>query len=206
MSSLPAHHQDAAGDRLMRVRVTLKGRPIRSYVFKQEQVLIGRNPEADLFLDNPGVSRDHLRLERASNGDYVLQDVGSANGTLLNDQPVTSKRLYDQDVIQIGKFALMISYEIDPRGSESTNRKAMPTADDGTMVLSSADLENMLKKAHAPEVKPLKGPWPEGIGSAAGGIDKATARRIRAYVGVALALGAVFGAGTTFAIMHFLKH
>ena len=192
--------RSTADDRVLRISITLKGRPVRSYVFKKEQLVIGRSPDADVFLDNPGVSREHLRLERARNGDYVLQDVGSANGTLLNDQPVTSKRLYDKDVIQIGKFSLQISYEYDRRG-EISNRKLNPGVEDGTMVLSSAELQEMIKKAHAAEGEALKGPWPNGQGAP----TKAEVRRARVQRIITFALGVLVGAGGMFAIQHYFK-
>lgn len=200
MSTVPARQEQDAGERLLRIRVTLKGRPIRSQVFTKEHVVIGRSPDADLFLDNPGVSREHLRLERARNGDYVLQDVGSANGTLLNDQPVTSKRLLDNDVIQIGKFSLIISYEDDRRHREALNRALQPSADDGTMVLSAAELDVMIKKAHAAENDPVKGPWPDAQA------NKGAARVNRIHTLVAFVLGTLFGAAVTFLVVKFLRH
>src|SRR5262245_15317410 len=82
--------------RALKIRLSLKGRPIKAYVFNQDCVLIGRNPEADVVLDNPGISRDHLKIERAGNG-YFVEDLNSANGTFVNDQRVQKQYLANED-------------------------------------------------------------------------------------------------------------
>ena len=204
MGNFAARYAPEADNVLMRVRVTLKGRPIRSFVFNQEHVKIGRNPEADIFLDNPGVSRDHLQLERSRNGDYVMQDVGSANGTLINEMPATSTRINDQDVIQIGKFSLHVSYETDRRGLAEDEKGVLPTVEDGTMVLSTADLNKLIAKAQEAETD---------AASTQGGIsnpytamtEKAAAVRQRWITTGVFAAGAIVGATAMYFIARFLK-
>lgn len=65
-------------------------------------VRIGREDDNDLVLLDEGVSRRHARVER--NGDaWLLMDVGSRNGTLLNGQPVSGvKRLKNGDLLKLG--------------------------------------------------------------------------------------------------------
>lgn len=204
MGNNAARYAPEADNVLMRVRVTLKGRPIRSYVFNQERVKIGRNPEADIFLDNPGVSRDHLQLERSRNGDYVMQDVGSANGTLINEKPATSTRINDQDVIQIGKFSLHVSYETDRRGTADDERGTMPTIEDGTMVLSTVDLHKMITKAH--EAETVAASQQGGVSNPYTAMtEKAAAARQRWITIGVFAAGAIVGAATMFFISRLLK-
>ena len=88
---------------LLRVRLSLKGRPIKTYTFDQKDVSIGRDPESDICLDNAGISRLHARIERTAGG-YVIEDLGSANGTYLNEQPVRREFIGHDDVVQIGKL------------------------------------------------------------------------------------------------------
>jgi pSer/pThr/pTyr-binding forkhead associated (FHA) protein len=108
----------------------LKGRPIKTYTFNKEVITVGRNPEADVFLDNPGVSRDHFKLEMTSRGFYAVEDLGSANGTFLNDQPIKREYLMNNDVIHVGKFSLWVNYEEDRRGTED-DRKRVPSSSRG---------------------------------------------------------------------------
>ena len=66
---------------------------------------IGRAPDADLFLDDVTVSREHALLERQADGTHV-RDLDSLNGTYVNRQRVDEARLADGDELQIGKYRL----------------------------------------------------------------------------------------------------
>jgi len=63
---------------------------------------IGRDPNNELVLPDDGVSRRHARIERRSDR-IVLMDVGSTNGTLLNDAELSGiVELRTGDRIQVG--------------------------------------------------------------------------------------------------------
>ncbi|HET9232609.1 MAG TPA: FHA domain-containing protein [Candidatus Eisenbacteria bacterium] len=132
-----------SGKRLLKIRLSLKGRPIKTFTFNKEVITVGRNPEADIFLDNPGVSRDHLKLEMTSRGFYAVEDLGSANGTFLNDQPIKREYLMNNDVVRVSKFSLWVNYEEDRRSLSSSGR-TNPHAFEGTTVLSTDELEEMM--------------------------------------------------------------
>ena len=65
---------------------------------------IGRDSENDLVFENLSISRRHAQIERASDGTYYLKDLGSTNGTLVNDQRlgVDPRPLAEDDRITIG--------------------------------------------------------------------------------------------------------
>src|SRR5687767_4417640 len=84
-----------SAERIVKVRVTLKGRPVRTYVFNKDIVSVGRNPEADIFLDNPGISRDHMQIVATPYGTYRVEDLNSANGTFVNDVLANNQTLQD---------------------------------------------------------------------------------------------------------------
>lgn len=138
-------------NRLLKIRVSLKGRPVKSYTFQQDEVTVGRNPEADIFLDNPGVSRNHVKLEMTTKGMYAAEDLGSANGTFLNDQLIKREFLMNNDVLRVGKYTLWIAYEEDRRGSPDGHAKPAPEAYEGTMVLSTEDLERIVDSSREAE-------------------------------------------------------
>jgi pSer/pThr/pTyr-binding forkhead associated (FHA) protein len=139
-----------SGKRLLKVRLSLKGRPIKTFTFNKEVITVGRNPEADVFLDNPGVSRDHLKLEMTSRGFYAVEDLGSANGTFLNDQPIKREYLMNNDVVRVGKFSLWVNYEEDRRTLSGSGR-LHPQVFEGTTVLSTDELEEMMHNAQESE-------------------------------------------------------
>jgi pSer/pThr/pTyr-binding forkhead associated (FHA) protein len=70
-----------------------------------EQMTIGRSPEAEIFLDDVTVSRNHALLVRRRDGLYI-DDLGSLNGTYVNRRRIESHRLQNGDELQIGKYKL----------------------------------------------------------------------------------------------------
>ncbi len=70
-----------------------------------EAVDIGRDPACGFQVDNDLVSRRHARIEW-TDGRYRIADLGSTNGTFVNDQRVTERDLVDGDRISIGKAML----------------------------------------------------------------------------------------------------
>jgi hypothetical protein len=81
------------------------GRAGESFPLEGERIAIGRRPDADIFLDDVTVSRDHALLVQRG-GEYHLDDCGSLNGTYVNRRRVDSHRLEDGDELQIGKYKL----------------------------------------------------------------------------------------------------
>jgi pSer/pThr/pTyr-binding forkhead associated (FHA) protein len=71
----------------------------------QSETTIGRSPDCGIFLDDVTVSRKHAVL-RQRNGDFVVEDQGSLNGTFVNRKRVESAQLEDGDELQIGKYRL----------------------------------------------------------------------------------------------------
>jgi len=68
--------------------------------------ILGRAPEASVWIDVPGVSRHHARLVVAGQ-DATVQDLGSKNGTFIGEEPVTSpRRLADGDQIRLGPVVI----------------------------------------------------------------------------------------------------
>ncbi len=77
----------------------------RSWLVEKEKVIIGRGEDCDVVLRERQVSRRHAqvrRLDSAASLTYVLEDLGSRNGTCLNGREVTEPCiLQDGDEIQI---------------------------------------------------------------------------------------------------------
>ncbi len=137
--------------RFLMIQVSLKGRALRTYSFTSECVSVGRDPESDVVLDNPGVSRNHLEFEWTSAG-YVVKDLGSANGTYLNDEPLSRDHVSDDDVIRVGKFSLSISLT-DKRAADHGESHAPTTAVEGTTVLSRDQLARVIESSKAEEAQ-----------------------------------------------------
>jgi diguanylate cyclase (GGDEF)-like protein len=62
---------------------------------------VGRGAACDIRIDDGSVSRHHARIVPEADG-YSVLDLGSTNGTFINDQPVVAHRLRDGDYLRIG--------------------------------------------------------------------------------------------------------
>jgi pSer/pThr/pTyr-binding forkhead associated (FHA) protein len=71
---------------------------------------IGRAPTNDLELVDPAISGEHCRV-KPEDGGYVLYDVESTNGTMVNGVPVDRHVLKPGDVISLGQVG--ISFSVD---------------------------------------------------------------------------------------------
>ena len=105
-----ADHESASLDEL-RVEGTALvvrsggGRAGETFPLGDDRIMIGRAPDADVFLDDVTVSRTHAVLSRADGG-YTIEDNGSLNGTYVNRRRVEKAKLEDGDEVQIGKYRL----------------------------------------------------------------------------------------------------
>ena len=84
---------------------------------EKDEIVIGRNAENDIVVENLAVSKMHARIVNQG-GEYYIEDLNSTNGTYLNNIRITKKNLKNNDIIIVGKHSLEIHFEkkgdIDP--------------------------------------------------------------------------------------------
>jgi DNA-binding winged helix-turn-helix (wHTH) protein len=81
--------------------------------------LMGRDPDAEIFLNAEGVSRRHARI-RISAGRATIEDLGSKNGTFVGTQRVEGARsLSDGDVIAVGSVKLTLRIFRTPNSTKT---------------------------------------------------------------------------------------
>ncbi|MGD0925115.1 MAG: DUF3662 and FHA domain-containing protein [Streptosporangiaceae bacterium] len=78
----------------------------RTYELNAPVTMLGRGTDCDLRLVDPGVSRHHAEL-RVEDGEVVLVDLGSTNGTFVNGQPVRRVTLADGTQVTLGRTTLV---------------------------------------------------------------------------------------------------
>lgn len=76
------------------------------YLLDEDETTVGRDPQADILLDDSTVSRQHALFRRSDNT-FEVVDAGSLNGTYVNRQRVDQSVLKNGDEIMIGKFRLV---------------------------------------------------------------------------------------------------
>ncbi len=119
------------------ITVKYDDKVIERIVTEKKRISIGRGNENDIVLENRGVSRKHAMIEFNDKA-AVLIDNESLNGTFVNSRKVSEEVLRDQDVITIGKYALVYNTETTHEGTEAANF-------DGTMVLNTKQQKKLLE-------------------------------------------------------------
>ena len=113
-----------------------------------ERFRIGRDPQNHLSVPDPSVSREHCVLVRQGDG-FIIRDLDSHNGTLVNDLPVNNQLLAHRDYITIGDTVLQfltgddVVFE-DPAELATVSLSA-DTNSPLTAPLATADLHALLR-------------------------------------------------------------
>jgi serine phosphatase RsbU (regulator of sigma subunit) len=82
--------------------------PGRQFLLGPGTSLIGRQPDAAVYLESLAVSRSHAQIVDDKN-EYFVEDVGSSNGTFVNGQAVSGRiALTDRDTLQIGPYLMVL--------------------------------------------------------------------------------------------------
>jgi hypothetical protein len=107
-----AREERPSNDRVLVLRM-LKGMPPDARFPVTQTLRVGRNSEAEIFLVDPSVSRNHAVLEFRGN-DVVVRDAGSTNGTFVNGERVQLRTLRPGDRVAFGKTEMAVDAQEQP--------------------------------------------------------------------------------------------
>jgi serine phosphatase RsbU (regulator of sigma subunit)/pSer/pThr/pTyr-binding forkhead associated (FHA) protein len=99
-----------------------------------DRFVIGRNPDCQLVVPSPAVSRAHAEILRKSPTEFYIKDLGSRNKTLINGETVDPKdpiRLRDRDEIRICEFRFQYIESVALPPLPDHLRKEEPEEDEG---------------------------------------------------------------------------
>ena len=94
-----------------------------------EPCVIGRSSKCDVQIDQESVSRNHARLSRGPSG-YYARDLGSTNGTYVNDELIDEVMLRDGDQVKVGRtiFKFIVGGNIENLTRVMTTAIALETS------------------------------------------------------------------------------
>ena len=124
--------------------------PSRIFEVTTPSIILGRGASVDLKLPHQSVSRQHAKLEY-KNGEFILTDLGSANGTLVKEKPVQEHRLKADDVVHIGDFFLVFKLENSKQSLswmenyDVCDKEAAEQVEGGTRMLSPEALMDAMQ-------------------------------------------------------------
>ncbi len=74
----------------------------RKYALDKAQVVVGRSSKSDIQIDQESISRNHCKFVNGGKG-VIVRDLGSTNGTYVNDELVDEHPLKNGDLIKVGR-------------------------------------------------------------------------------------------------------
>lgn len=86
---------------------SVQGVEVRRVFLTKDRTVLGRRPDCDIVLDTLVVSGRHCAFDLVGVADVYVEDLGSTNGTYLNDHMVRRRtKLQDGDVLAVGPFRI----------------------------------------------------------------------------------------------------
>jgi hypothetical protein len=109
---------------MVKFMVFYEGKPLNTYVLDEPVITVGRLPENTISIANMGVSRRHIRIEEDFDRKYILTDLNSLNGTMVNGKKVKKVPLHSGDKITIGKFSIIYEELSSVSGAAAPEKNA----------------------------------------------------------------------------------
>lgn len=117
------------------------------HIVVEQRVVIGRDA-AGLQIRDGRTSRQHAQVERSSDGDHVVRDLGSTNGTLLNGQRVaTEQPLRDGDRIEIGQTVIKFTLVDETEAAYLRRMDQLAGTDELTGLMAKHRFDSLLQEA-----------------------------------------------------------
>jgi len=119
--------------------------------FQQGPIYIGRQMGSQVFLPDTKVSRQHAVIYTTKEGGWIVEDLGSANKTYLNDSAVHKGDLKNGDTIRVAEFSITIQLD-----KEKAATPEPPIHMEDTTITVRHDLHiehRKLSGEHVPEIR-----------------------------------------------------
>lgn len=110
---------------------------VKKYTFTKDSITIGRDKANDIVIDNLIVSNFHAKIDKTGEV-YILTDLQSTNGTIVNREKIVSHQLRHKDKIIIGKHLLFFAM------SKQDQLKAENADIDKTMIIDSGKYKELV--------------------------------------------------------------
>lgn len=95
---------------LIRIRICSTGQVLE---FTRDEVVIGREQTCDMVLNQPSISRFHVKIYKLSDDEYMLEDMNASNGTFLTSanrilEPGEKVNIQKGEIIELAQIKLQI--------------------------------------------------------------------------------------------------
>jgi len=140
------------------VSLVFGDKEVAEYPFDKPALVVGRDESSDIHIDNLGISRAHCQFIKRG-VTFLLQDMNSANGTIVNGRKIGEHYLNDKDEIVLGKYKLIFHNE-EQQADAKVDRQDLVPDSLNTYVMDGASIRDKLaqmKSAGTAAVPPPPG-------------------------------------------------
>lgn len=142
----------------MRLILRKEGKTVKEFRFTKGPIYIGRHVHSQVFLPDREVSRQHAAIFATRQGNWVVEDLESANGTFLNGRKIHQEQIKSGDGLRIGSFAIEISLEAGTVAGEPVHLDdtLVPQADKAGPAAARAAREIIVRRPdieQAPDIR-----------------------------------------------------
>ena len=95
---------------MLKIVLMLNDKELKTLETDKDEITIGRSENSDIHINNLGASSEHARIFRRFR-EYIIEDLRSTNGTMMNDESIITAKLSGNDVVTIAKHKLLISIQ-----------------------------------------------------------------------------------------------
>jgi len=97
---------------MIKILLKFNQKVLKTFETDKDKITIGRLKSNDIHINNPAVSRQHAQIIK-NQGNYLIEDLKSTNGSYLNKVRTAISYLKDGDVIFIEKYALAVNIKTE---------------------------------------------------------------------------------------------
>ena len=95
---------------MSKLTLSFKGRMLKIFPVLQGEMLIGSSPGCTIHIDSLALAEEHA-LVTTSQADSLIRDLGSDDGTFVNNNRIQEHHLKDGDLIRVGKHTLTYTFD-----------------------------------------------------------------------------------------------
>ncbi len=124
---------------MIKLQLMFKNKVLKEFVTDKSEIAIGRDAACDLCIDNLAASSRHARVFKGPDDKYIIEDLNSTNGTMVNGKDVKLQMLNDNDRIGIGKHTVLVQYKKDG----AFEKQSPNIVGESTVILKPEDLKKL---------------------------------------------------------------
>jgi len=97
---------------MIKILLKYKNELLKTFETDKDIITIGRLESNDIYINNPAISKKHAQIVK-NQDNYLIEDLKSTNGIYLNKVRIFIRYLKDNDVINIGKYTLVVNIKTE---------------------------------------------------------------------------------------------